>query len=185
MNIIYDNKDNIIKEEHINNIIKMTENEKPNIIQNLPLNKKLYKEYNKIYINKKVIEENEYKKEFINKMNINNIEFELVDNIELDDNSICRINTKELTMPIYFRNRKEGDYIILKGSNNKKKIKEIFIEKKIPKDIRETYPLLVDSNDNIIWIPNIKKSKYCIKKDEKNKNYDIIIKCKEREENND
>ena len=88
-------------------------------------------------------------------------------------------------MPLYFRNRKEGDYIILKGSNNKKKIKDIFIEKKLPLRKRNSYPLLVDSNDNILWIPNIKKSNFCIKLSENNQNYDIIIKCEEREEKND
>ena len=40
--------------------------------------------------------------------------------------------------------------------------------------------ILVASNNNIIWIPGIKKSKFCSKKNEK---YDIIIECKEREEN--
>ena len=44
---------------------------------------------------------------------------------------------------------------------------------------RNNYPLLVDSNNNIIWIPNIKKSKFCNKKSE---NYDIIIRCNERKE---
>ena len=83
-------------------------------------------------------------------------------------------------MPLYLRNRKKGDYIILKGSNNRKKIKDIFIEQKIPISKRNTYPLLVDAEDNIIWIPNIKKSKFCNKK---NENYDIIIRCNEREEN--
>ena len=31
---------------------------------------------------------------------------------------------------------------------------------------RDNYPLLVDNCDNILWIPNIKKSKYNVKKDE-------------------
>ena len=63
---------------------------------------------------------------------------------------------------------------------NKKKIKEIMIENKLPISQRITYPILIDSNNNIIWIPGIKKSKFCSKKNEK---YDIIIECKEREEN--
>ena len=63
---------------------------------------------------------------------------------------------------------------------NEKKIKEIMIENKLPISQRITYPILIDSNNNIIWIPGIKKSKFCSKKNEK---YDIIIECKEREEN--
>ena len=52
------------------------------------------------------------------------------------------------------------------------KIKDIFIDSKIPLDLRDNYPLLVDADDNILWIPNIKKSKYNVKKDEF---YDIIL----------
>ena len=182
MNKIYSNQSNIITEKHITNILNLIDNSKPNLTQNLPLNKVLYKEYNKIYVDKKTNKIKDYKIEFKNKLDINNLLFIKLDEVTIDDNSICRINTKDIKLPLYFRNKKDGDYIILKGSNNKKKIKEIFIEKKLPLNEREKYPLLVDSNDNIIWIPYIKKSKFCIKKDEKDKNYDIIIKCNEREE---
>ena len=44
--------------------------------------------------------------------------------------------------------------------------RRIFINSKIPLDLRDNYPLLVDANDNILWIPFIKKSKYNVKKDE-------------------
>ena len=69
-----------------------------------------------------------------------------------------------------------------KGLNKKKKISDIFIEKKIPKEKRNNYPLLVDDNDNILWIPNIKKSKF---NSSKNEMYDIIIKYCEKEENDE
>jgi tRNA(Ile)-lysidine synthase len=75
-------------------------------------------------------------------------------------------------LPIYIRNKKEGDYIEVLGLNGKKKIKDIFINEKIPLSERDTYPILVDNEDNILWIPNIKKSKYNVKKDEF---YDIIL----------
>ena len=187
LNNIYNNQNNIITEKHINDILKLINNQRPNITLDLPLNMLLTKEYNKIYIKKKnkIIENNEYKILFNNTINIDNLEFKVVDEDEKDGNDICRLNTKDVKLPLYFRNRKDGDYIILKGTSNKKKIKEIFIEKKLPKKIRNNYPLLIDSNDNILWIPNIKKSNFCIKKDEKDKNYDIIIKCNEREENNE
>jgi len=177
MNNIYLNQNDIIRENHITNILNLINNPKPNLKQNLPLNKVLYKEYNKIYIKNKEDKNKNYKIELKNNISINNYNFKIIDKEDIDDNSICRINTKDIKLPLYFRNRKNGDFIILKGNNNKKKIKEIFIEKKLPISIRNEYPILVDSEDNIIWIPNIKKSNFCIKKDEKNKNYDIIIKC--------
>ena len=75
-------------------------------------------------------------------------------------------------MPLALRNRKNGDYIALFGTEGHKKVKDIFIENKIPLTLRDTYPLLVDADDNILWIPNLKKSKYNVKNDEK---YDIIL----------
>lgn len=183
INDIYDNKSNTISEKNIENVLKIVESKKPNLTLNMPKNKILVKEYNKLYIEENISNKKEYKLEFKDTLVINNYIFTKEQNEELDNNSICRLDSKDIKLPLYFRNRKDGDYILLKGSNNKKKIKDIFIENKIPIKERKDYPLLVDSNDNILWIPDIKKSNFCIKKKENNQNYDIIIKCNEREEN--
>ena len=55
------------------------------------------------------------------------------------------------------------------------------IDEKINKEDRDSYPILVDSNDTILWIPGIKKSKYDRLKIGK---YDIIVWCT-KEENNE
>ena len=57
---------------------------------------------------------------------------------------------------IEVRYRKEGDRIFL-DENHSKKIKEIFIEQKIPKDIRDRIPIFL-YNNNIFWIYNVKKA---------------------------
>lgn len=179
MNNIYQNKNNIITDRHIQNIISLLNNTKPNIKIDLPNNKEIVKEYNKLIIKDKTSDIKNYKIEFNDKIEIENLIIEKIESEDDDSNSVCRLNSKDITLPLYIRNREGGDYIILKGSNNRKKIKEIFIEKKLPLNKRNNYPLLVDSNNNIIWIPNIKKSKFCNKKSE---NYDIIIRCNERKE---
>lgn len=179
MNNIYQNKNNIITDIHIQNIISLLNNTKPNIKIDLPNNKEIVKEYNKLIIKDKTSDIKNYKIEFNDKIEIENLIIEKIKSEDDDSNSVCRLNSKDITLPLYIRNREDGDYIILKGSNNRKKIKEIFIEKKLPLKKRNNYPLLVDSNNNIIWIPNIKKSKFCNKKSE---NYDIIIRCNERKE---
>ena len=66
-------------------------------------------------------------------------------------------NNLDLVLPLKVRNRRDGDKI--KTSSGTKKLKDIFINKKIPLDIRNQIPILLNNNDEIIWIPNIHKIK--------------------------
>ena len=165
---IYNNKSNIIKDKHIEGIIKLSNSNKPNQFINLPNKYIAKKEYNKIIIEKKDNKniQKDYKIELKDMVEINGFTIKKVNKIDTDGNNVCRLNSNNITLPLYIRNKKDGDYIEIKNLGNKKKLKEIFIENKIPKDKRNTYPILVDNNDNILWIPNIKKSKYNVKKDE-------------------
>lgn len=92
-------------------------------------------------------------------------------------NYIIYLNSKEIYLPLKIRSKKSGDKIEVKNLNGHKKISDIFIEKKIPKYKRNNYPIVVDSKNNILWIPGLKKSKFSKDKSEK---YDIIIKCEAR-----
>jgi tRNA(Ile)-lysidine synthase len=59
------------------------------------------------------------------------------------------------------RYRKNGDKIIPIGMKNYKKIKEIFIDEKIPKDLRDNIPIItisVDNSEEILWVAGVKKS---------------------------
>ncbi|EYE87926.1 tRNA(Ile)-lysidine synthetase [Fervidicella metallireducens AeB] len=56
------------------------------------------------------------------------------------------------------RNRRDGDYIYPKGMNGRKKIKDIFIDKKIPKEDREKLPLIALGSE-ILWIYGIRDTK--------------------------
>ena len=81
-------------------------------------------------------------------------------------------------MPLYVRNRYDGDTIEVKNLNGKQKVKKIFIDNKISNSKRSIWPIVCDSDNNILWIPGLKKSKF----DKKNEElYDIIIKYEEEE----
>lgn len=67
----------------------------------------------------------------------------------------------EIELPLKVRTRKPGDRITLINGYGTKKIKEIMIENKVPKHLRDTWPIITDSNERIIWIPLLKKSSYC------------------------
>ena len=182
LNNIYNNKENIVKDIHIKNILNLINNPKPNITINMPNNIYVTKEYNILIFSNKYNIEN-YNIKFDKKVSINNFTIEQIENTSLNGNDICRLNSNEIRLPLYIRNKKDGDYIELLGLNKKKKIKEIFIECKIPIRQRNNYPVLVDSKNNILWLPNLKKSKFNKKINEK---YDIILKyITNKEENNE
>ena len=176
---IYKDKANIIKNKHIDDIIKLALNKKPNMLIELPQNIVAKKAYNSICFEKASEKTKPYKEELKDINKIANIIIKKVKDTNIDDNSVCRLNSKNIKLPLYIRNRKNGDYIETLGLNGKKKIKDIFIEKKLPLHLRDNYPLLVDSDDNILWIPNIKKSKYNVKNNEL---YDIILTSYEESE---
>ena len=63
--------------------------------------------------------------------------------------------------------------MIIKNMTGKKKISDIMTDSKVPKEYRDTYPIVTDDDNNIIWIPGVKKSNFDRKKSGK---YDIILK---------
>ena len=92
-------------------------------------------------------------------------------------NSCILLNSNEIKLPLYIRSFDNGDRIVVKNLNGSKKVSDIFIDNKVPKHKRNTYPILVDANNTILWVPNLKKSQFSKDFSEK---YDIIIKCEAR-----
>ncbi|RDI38425.1 tRNA lysidine(34) synthetase TilS [Falsibacillus pallidus] len=77
------------------------------------------------------------------------------------NSSIC-LDTSMLNLPLIVRTRRDGDRIAAKGLNGTKKVKDIFIDSKIPVHMRESWPIVTDQSGEILWLPGIKKSKYDI-----------------------
>lgn len=182
LKIVYNNKPNIIKNKNIKDILNIIYNNKPNLSINLPNNIIAIKSYDNIIFKKNKNNNNNYKIKLKDTNIIDDHIIKKINNTEFNGNNICKLNSKNINLPLYIRNKKDGDFIYQLGLNGKKKVKEIFIENKIPLHLRDNYPIVVDNNDNIIWIPNLKKSKFNSKTDEF---YDIILKYCEKEENNE
>jgi tRNA(Ile)-lysidine synthase len=70
------------------------------------------------------------------------------------------IDLSKVALPLHARTRLEGDRIKLKGTNGTKKIKSVFIEGKIPIQQRNTWPLIIDANNEILWMPMLKRSTF-------------------------
>jgi len=67
----------------------------------------------------------------------------------------------EIDLPLKVRTRINGDRISLMNHRGTKKVKDIMIDAKIPKQLRDQWPIITDAKGQIIWIPLLKKSAYC------------------------
>jgi len=71
-------------------------------------------------------------------------------------------------LPLSVRNRQFGDRIELLNQQGSSKVKKIMIDKKIPRDQREAWPIVVSKDNEILWIPGLKKAPMCLDENEKN-----------------
>ena len=58
----------------------------------------------------------------------------------------------QLELPLFIRNRKEGDRFYPFGLNGSKKVKDFLMDQKVPKHLRDQIPILVDKKHQILWI---------------------------------
>jgi tRNA(Ile)-lysidine synthase len=67
-----------------------------------------------------------------------------------------------LRFPLDVRNRQDGDRIEIRGLNGSKKVKDIFIDAKLPQRLRNQVPLVVDAAERVLWIPGFRRSVHAI-----------------------
>ncbi len=183
MRYLYDNyKEEItyVESDNIDLVLSLVKSKKTCSEISLPRKKTLIKSYNKIYFDNG-FKYNDYCFVFDGYEKLpNDFIINKIGNLENTTNYVTAFNSQDISFPLYIRNVINGDKIEVLGLNGSKKVHDIFITEKIPKRFREVYPLLVDSEGKILWIPGVKKSKYDKSKQGK---YDIILKYYKEEKN--
>lgn len=171
---IYHDDVMLVNDRHVSLIIDLIKSKKKNSFIYLPNNIKLIKEYDVIKITNEVMDISDYEVELSDYVILpNGKHIERFDSLDDNGNDVARFSSNDVSLPIYIRTRKHGDKIDLNGMIGHKKVKDIFIDKKITADERDLWPIVVDSKNTVLWIPGIKKSKKCMKKSDK---CDIILK---------
>lgn len=171
---IYQDDLMLITDHHAELLLHLILSRKANTYIYLPNNLKAVKSYNMLSFVKEQMEQDSYEIEVIEYLNLpNGKNLEVIEQSNVDNNNICRLSIDTVKFPLRVRTRKDGDKMYVKGMLGRKKVNDIFIDAKIPMQDRKLWPVVVDSNDTIVWIPGLKKSKFDKTKSEK---YDIILK---------
>ena len=144
-------KNNIeITEKRISEIIKIIKSKKSNVILRLD-NFNLIKEYNLLIIEEIEKKENinnylKIEKDGIYKFLNKNISFKTIENKNINYKEKLYI---KCDYPIIVRQRKSADFLISYPNGDKKYLRKIFIDSKIPLRVRDNIPIIENSNNEI------------------------------------
>lgn len=172
MNDFYQDDLILINDKHIELLLNLIYSNRANAFVNLPNEVIAIKTYQELELKKITTEITTYEVELSKYVLLpNHHVIEQVDDVLGNGNDTCRLLSSEINLPLTVRTRRFGDRMSIKG-NGTKKIKDIFIDKKVKLSDRDTWPVVVDAKGVVVWLPGLKKSKYDKKKTEK---YDIIL----------
>lgn len=164
-----------IDNRHVDLVMKTINSEKSSVSYNLPNDYIVVKEYNLVYFKKNIDLIMPYDIELVDEVFLpNGQRIKRIDECKTDGNDVLRLNSGDVLLPLRVRTRHNGDRIEIKNMNGTKKVNEVLINAKIPSSKRDLWPIVVDSNDKVVWIPKVKKSKYNRRKEEE---CDIIFRC--------
>ena len=157
---------------HIHNVLKIVEGKNPSALMDMPFNIQVKREYDALIIEKRekpgnrggiLGEEYSYDVRVPGELEIPEtgcrMVFELVEKTETSflSRQVVFMDADSIAFPLVVRNRQPGDRIEPLGMTGTKKVKEIFIESKIPKARRRFISLLADRS-SILWIVGIRLS---------------------------
>jgi tRNA(Ile)-lysidine synthase len=169
---------------HIRSIIDCANKDKPQIKVNLPENIIVKKIYNRLRFSLGDMIETRNFSYSINNMGRFQIQEinKTISFTEISKNDFMLsahspeeafLDFDKLKWPLRARNFRTGDKFIPLGVNGFKKVKDIFIDNKIPSEERKKIPILV-SRDDIVWVYGIRiDDRYKIKQETKR-----ILRCK-------
>jgi len=148
--------------KHYSDIIKFIEENNTGDLLDLPDDINLKISYDKLYVlkgtfkgekpySKTIKGEGDFSLPFNQKL-IVKFKDDVLDWRNYKDDKYCLLDYNKVSLPFVVRNRKEGDKFIPLGMKGHKKVKDYFIDKKVPDFKRDKIPLLFDNQDRLLWI---------------------------------
>lgn len=158
---------------HIDQIFSIMKNPHPSGILDFPGGLKIARSYQEVLFQYRVPERQE--DPFIFEMDepgeillpngdILRMKFIKGDAHDSDRNSFV-FQIDKTRLPLIIRTRRDGDRMSIKGMEGTKKLKDIFINEKVPLFKRNNWPVITDKNNEILWLPGLKKGKLPLQND--------------------
>ncbi len=159
-----------IENIHINSVLSLAQKAKTGSQINLPNGLKAYIEYNNLIIAlphlPPIVKSGPILLNIPGTVTLNAIDVSIMSEIihssqQEKSRNTCYIDTDKLSGSLKIRFRKNGDSFCPKGMNGHKKLKDLFIDNKIPREQRDMIPIIYDDT-GIVWVAGIQQDSRCI-----------------------
>lgn len=163
LNYLYQEKPPSLSATHIENVFSLLTHPHPSGTLNFPNGLNIVRSYQKCifhFLENKTVQPYHFHLSQPGEVNIPNggkLIFEMTEQIEGNQCSDRLLLSSSTVLPIIIRSRQNGDRMTLKGIKGSKKLKDIFIDHKIPLNERATWPVVTDGDGQILWLPCLKK----------------------------
>ncbi|QED45898.1 tRNA lysidine(34) synthetase TilS [Cytobacillus dafuensis] len=169
LNYLYKIKPSSLSALHIEKVFLLMNSPHPSGILHFPNGLNIVRSYERCHFSFRLPSIQTYRYDMVGPgkwelPNGNSISFEYTNSSEgISRSNTLLLNRDDVTLPLVIRTREEGDRMTIKGMKGTRKVKDIFIDKKIPLLERKTWPIITDFNGQILWVPGLKESHYSIK----------------------
>jgi len=62
------------------------------------------------------------------------------------------VQAQAVRLPLFVRNRRPGDRFRPLGAPGRRKLQDVLVDRKVPRNERDRVPLVVDADDKIVWV---------------------------------
>ena len=66
-----------------------------------------------------------------------------------------------VTLPLFVRSRRPGDRIQPLGAPGRRKLQDVFVDRKVPQSERDTVPVVTDAAGEIVWVAGVVLAERC------------------------
>jgi tRNA(Ile)-lysidine synthetase-like protein len=163
LNYIYGDSHTIQTYDLISSILNMCNAENGTAEIHLPNNFIALRTYSTLVIQPKAVEKpleqteitlNEWQQIGTNQVLVKPIEKDSI--IQVEKASVYYFNAKEVKLPLYARSHQQGERIQLAGMTQAKRISRLFIDDKIPKQERTSWPIIVSGDEEVVAVLGIR-----------------------------
>jgi tRNA(Ile)-lysidine synthase len=74
---------------------------------------------------------------------------------------VAALDAASLTLPLRARSRRPGDRLRPLGAPGRRKLQDLFVDRRIPRDSRGRVPLVVDASGRIVWVAGVAVAEEC------------------------